>query len=66
MEFFDSHAHLNDEKFDEDRALIIRKIKDEEITGLICAGYNLESSKKACKLACQYDFINATVRNFPK
>ena len=29
MELFDSHAHYNDEKFEEDRQDIIKKIYDE-------------------------------------
>ena len=29
MEFFDSHSHYNDEKYDEDREKIIKKIYEE-------------------------------------
>ncbi|MCI8384465.1 MAG: TatD family hydrolase [Clostridia bacterium] len=61
MELFDSHAHLDDEKFNEDREAIIRKLKDEGITKLVSAGYSLESSKKAEELAKKYDFIYPTV-----
>lgn len=61
MELFDSHAHLDDEKFKEDREVLIQQIKEAGITRLISAGYSLESSKKAIDLAEQYDFINATV-----
>lgn len=60
MEFFDSHAHLDDEKFDEDREQIIKQIREAGITKLISAGYSLEGTKKARKLAEQYDFIYAT------
>ena len=38
MEFFDSHAHLDDEKFDEDRDIIIQHIKQAGISRLISAG----------------------------
>ena len=61
MEFFDSHSHYNDEKFNEDREEIIKKTKEEGITRFICAGYDIESSKKAIDIAKQYDFINAIV-----
>ena len=32
VEFFDSHAHYNDEKFNEDREEIIEKIYSADIT----------------------------------
>lgn len=60
MEFFDSHAHYNDERFDEDRDKLLKDIYDEKITKIINAGYSLESSKKAVEIAKKYDFIYAT------
>lgn len=60
MELFDSHAHLDDEKFDEDREKLIQQIKEAKVSKLISAGYSLESSKKASNLAKKYDFIYAT------
>ncbi len=60
MELFDSHCHLDDEKFNEDREEIIKQIQSNGITKAISAGYSLESSKKAIQLAEQFDFIYAT------
>ena len=60
MEFFDNHAHLDDEKFNEDREELIKRIYDEGITKVISAGYSLESSTDAVNLAKKYDFIYAT------
>ena len=60
MQFFDSHAHYNDEKFDLDRKEILENIYNSGITKLINAGYSLESSKKAIEIANNYDFIFAT------
>ncbi len=57
MKFFDSHAHLNDEKFDEDREELIEKIHDDEIEKFITAGYSIESSKKAIELCKKYKFM---------
>lgn len=51
MEFFDSHAHYNDEKFDIDRDDIIAKTKEAGVTKMIVAGYSIESSKKAIQIA---------------
>ena len=59
MKFFDNHAHLDDEKFDEDREEIIEKIHNENID-FISAGYSLDGSKKAMELSKKYDFIYAT------
>lgn len=60
LEFFDSHAHLDDEKFNEDRGEVIQKIKEAGITKFISAGYSLEGSKKAIELSNKYEFIYAT------
>lgn len=57
MEFFDSHSHYNDEKFNQDRDKIIKDTYKEGITKFICAGYNVESSKFSLELANKYKFI---------
>ena len=59
MKFFDNHAHLDDEKFDDDREKTIEKIHNEDVD-FISAGYSLEGSKKAIELSKKYDFIYAT------
>ena len=60
MEFFDSHAHLDDEKFNEDREELILEIKKAGITKFISAGYSLEGSIRAIELSKKYDFIYPT------
>lgn len=60
MELFDNHAHYNDEKFNEDRDEIINKIYESGVTKIICAGYSVESSKKALEIANNYNFIYTT------
>ena len=57
MELFDSHCHLDDEKFNEDRKDVISNIFSSNITKLISAGYSLESSKKALELTKTYPQI---------
>ena len=56
MEFFDSHSHYNDEKFDEDREQLIEQTYNEGITRFIVAGYDIESSKKAIEMSQKYKF----------
>lgn len=60
MGLFDSHSHLNDEKFDDDRDKIIKEIYESGVTNFVTAGYSVESSKKAADIANKYDFIYAT------
>lgn len=59
MELFDSHAHYNDEKF-ENELEIIEEIYNSGVTKLITAGYSLETTKKAIEIAHSYEFIYAT------
>ena len=57
MELFDSHCHLDDEKFDQDREEIIAHIFSSGVTKLISAGYSVASSKRALELALKYPQI---------
>lgn len=57
MEFFDSHSHYNDEKFNEDREQIIEETYNASITKFVCAGYNIQSSIDSLQLSKKYEFI---------
>lgn len=57
MELFDSHAHYNDEKFDEDREEVIKRIYESGVTKLINAGYSVNSSIKALEIAKKYNWM---------
>jgi len=69
MKFFDSHSHLNDEQFDEDREEIIKKIYDSNVE-FITAGYDLEGSKKAIEIAkkhnCTYSTAGISPNDIPQ
>ena len=60
MKLFDSHAHYNDERFEEDRNNLINEIYNFGVAGIINAGYSLESSKEALRIANEYNFIYTT------
>ncbi len=60
MEFFDSHCHLDDERFNEDRETLIEQIKQADITKFVSAGYSLEASKKGLELSKKYEYIYTT------
>ena len=65
MNLFDSHAHYNDEKFDEDREKIIQETIKSDVSRFIVAGYNLESSRKALKIVSNYKEAYAIVGTSP-
>ena len=60
MKLFDSHAHLDDEKFNEDREQLIEQIHNENVEKFVSAGYSLETSKKAIELSKKYEYIYPT------
>lgn len=61
MELFDSHAHYNDEKFEQDREELLKEIYNSGVTKLVNVGYSLESSRTAVEIANSHEFIYATV-----
>jgi len=60
----DSHAHLEDEKYDKDREEVIEECK-KDLTFLINVGSNILTSKQSIELAHNYDFIYASVGIHP-
>ncbi|OPJ61294.1 putative deoxyribonuclease YcfH [Clostridium oryzae] len=65
-DIFDSHAHYDDESFDEDRSKIIDEIKSNKVIGILNCGSSVASSKKTIELAKRYDFIYAAVGIHPE
>ncbi len=63
--FFDSHAHLDDEKFTDDRAEVIARAKENGVTHIVNIGADMESSARSIGLTQQYDMIYATVGVHP-
>ena len=60
----DSHMHIDNPAFDEDRLEVIERIKDGLEFG-VNIGFDLDSSKKSVELANKYDFIYAAVGFHP-
>ena len=63
--FFDTHAHLDDDRFSEDREAVIERIQKEGISLVVNIGASMESSKESLALAEKYDFIYAAVGVHP-
>lgn len=62
---FDTHAHLDDDRFDEDRKQVIQQCKAEGVELILNAASNLHTSLKSIELAKEYDFIYAAVGVHP-
>ncbi len=62
---FDTHAHMDDEAFREDRAELLRSLPEQGIALLMNPGCSLESSRNASKLSQEYDYIYAAVGSHP-
>ncbi|GAB6179079.1 TatD family hydrolase [Desulfotomaculum defluvii] len=60
----DSHAHLDNERFNEDQTQVIARC-EEKLTAVINVGYDLVSSGRSVKLADSYPFIYAAVGIHP-
>lgn len=62
MELFDSHAHYNDERFKDNKYELIESMyKNDNITRIVCAGYNVKSSIEAVEIANKCDHVYAIV-----
>ena len=62
---FDTHAHMDDRAFDEDRAELLKNYPGQGIGLLMNPGCSLESSRNAVKLAAEYDYVYAAVGSHP-
>lgn len=62
---YDTHAHLDDSMFDNDREQIIEKIRTSGVGLVNNIAADMESSRTAIALAEKYDFIYATVGVHP-
>ena len=62
---FDTHAHLDDQSFDEDRELLLASLPEQGLQLVMNPGCSLASSRNAVKLANQYDYIYAAVGSHP-
>ncbi|GAB6159188.1 TatD family hydrolase [Desulfotomaculum varum] len=60
----DSHAHLDNERFNHDRPEVMARCS-RELTALINVGYDLASSQRSIALAEKYTFVYAAVGVHP-
>ena len=62
---FDTHAHMDDRAFSEDRQTLLRQLPQNGIGLLMNPGCSLASSRDAAALAREYDYIYAAVGSHP-
>lgn len=65
MKIIDSHAHVHDPKFDDDRDAVIQRALDDEMSHIITIGTNGKTSQQAIDLAEKYDCVYATIGLHP-
>ena len=63
---FDSHAHYDDEAFDADRDELLKSMKDNGVSFIMNAAYDMKSSQAAAELSQKYDFIYAAAGVHPE
>lgn len=63
---FDSHAHYNDKRFDDDRDAVLSQMLQKDVCGIVNCGTDLASSRYSIALAEQYDGIYVAVGFHPE
>jgi TatD DNase family protein len=62
---FDTHAHLDDRAFNEDRETLLQELPQQGLSLVMNPGCSLRSSYNADALSKQYDYIYAAVGSHP-
>ncbi len=62
---WDTHAHLDDPRFQKDFAEVCERAKRSGITRILNVGFDLASSKRSVQLAEDYEFIFAAIGVHP-
>ena len=62
---FDTHAHMDDRAFDEDREALLADLPEQGLALVLNPGCSLESSRNAVELANSHDYIYAAVGSHP-
>lgn len=65
-EIFDTHAHYDDEAFQEDRDVLLSRLFEEDVCGIVNQGTTLNTSRFSLQLAEQYPDMYAAVGIHPE
>ena len=62
---FDTHAHYDDSRFDEDRNSLLSSLSSECVSNIINCGCDLKSSLASIELAEKHPFVYAAIGVHP-
>ena len=62
---FETHAHYDDDRFNEDRDEILRRLPEEGVGVVINSGASVESTRDTIRLALEYEHVYAAVGVHP-
>lgn len=62
---FDSHCHMNDERYDTDRSEVLQRAREAGVKYLVNPGADLATSEQAVRLAAAHPWIYAAVGVHP-
>ncbi len=65
MRIFDSHAHYDDPRFDEDRENLLSTLPSRGVEGIITCGTNVATSEASLAIAEKYPYIKAACGIYP-
>ena len=63
--YFDSHAHYDDERFDQDRDELLTEMHNKNVDLILNSGESIDSAKKTLELIKKYPFIYGAVGIHP-
>lgn len=63
--FFDTHAHLDYDLFDEDREAMIRRALENGVNRIVTIGTDVDSARRAIQLSENYPYVYAAVGLHP-
>lgn len=63
---FDTHAHYDDDAFNEDRDQVIESIKENGVIGVLNCGASMDGAKQSVELANKYEMFYAAVGVHPE
>ena len=65
MKIVDSHCHIDDEKFDQDREIVISNFEEDGIDFIVDPASDISSSEKIIEIVKKYDRVYGAVGIHP-
>lgn len=62
---FDTHAHYDDEAFDEDRDEVLTSLRERGVGTVVNVGASMEGSRRSVNLSEEYEFVYSAVGVHP-